>query len=832
MPKVFNKSKVSHKKGAKNPSSHSDETPTRSGLSAINVLEVTELSSDGELFGIPVIWDNERREPPRILLVQGVKGQSPSVGQRVLAKMLVGNKKHYSAEIIRVLPEKVAMRVLGVFQPMQKGGLLQPVNRKQKHDFFLPPDQCDKVKAGELVLAELQPRRRDQKMGLQEAKVVEILGDINNPRCFSLIAIHHQEIPSTFSEAAMAEAGAAHAPTPDGRTDLRDIPLITIDGQDARDFDDAIFAEADGDGWHLIVAIADVAHYVKPNSPLDQEALNRGNSVYFPDRVVPMLPEALSNGLCSLKPDEDRYCLAVHLWINSEGLLKNYEFVRGIMRSHARMVYEQVQQLWDAQDPEWLPRLTPIYGAYQSLLKFREERGALELDLPEFKIQLGEDGKVTEVSKRTRLDSHKLIEEFMICANVAAAEAIEEHKTDGIFRIHENPSLAKVDELRSFLKTMDYSLSTNAAAKQFNKLISKAEGTPEATLISSAILRSQMQAYYSPRNKGHFGLGLEKYCHFTSPIRRYADLVVHRALITMLGLQERSEKRVKHEDKEAQDIIGSVADHISQTERRAMLAEREANDRYVTAYMANHLRDEFEGYITSVGSFGLFVTLKETGASGILRMADLGRDYFVYDEKTHSLTGRDRGRKFQLGQRVVITLQAADVALGSLRFGLVSADRLPDIKKADSKNSKFPRTSFGKDSKRPERDNDRKKDWVKKPTELYSEIPDFTIKPRPPKASRDDDKRPPRAAEGKKEYKGKAKPYGTMETLPSARKDSRPSRPDDRQKSFEGKAKPYGTGGGIAAKGKPAGKAGFSGKGKPSGGAGGGKKFGGKPKGK
>lgn len=705
-------------KGKKPTKSRSDDTPTRSGLSAINVLEVKELSSDGELFAVPVIWDNDRREPPRILLVQGTKGQAPSVGQRVLAKMLIGNKKHYSAEIIRVLPEKAAMRVLGVFQPLQKGGLLQPVNRKQKHDFFLPADQCNNLKMGDLILAELQPRRRDQKMGLQEAKVVEVLGDINSPKCFSMIAIHHNEIPTTFSEAAIAEAEAAHAPQPDGRVDLRDIPLITIDGQDARDFDDAIFAEADGEGWHLIVAIADVAHYVKLGRPLDQEALNRGNSVYFPDRVVPMLPEALSNGLCSLKPNEDRYCLAVHLWIDANGLLKKYEFVRGIMRSHARMIYEQVQQLWDAQDPEWLPLLTPLYGAYRSLLQFRAERGALELDLPEYNIKLSEEGNVAEVTKRDRMDSHKLIEEFMICANVAAAEAIEEHKTDGIFRIHETPSLAKVDELRNFLKTMDYSLANNAAAKQFNKLISKAEGTAEATLISSAILRSQMQAYYSPRNKGHFGLGLEKYCHFTSPIRRYADLVVHRALITMLGLQERGEKRLKHEDKEVQENIGSIADHISQTERRAMLAEREANDRYITAYMANHLRAEFEGYITSVGTFGLFVTLKETGASGILRMADLGQDYYIYDERTHSLTGRDRGRRFQLGQRVVVCLQAADIALGSLRFSLISADRLAPLANAPSK---FPaRKKFSKDTPR---DDKPKKKFGGKPRSFDGDRP-------------------------------------------------------------------------------------------------------------
>jgi ribonuclease R len=324
--------------------------------------------------------------------------------------------------------------------------------------------------------------------------------------------------------------------------------------------------------------------------------------------------------------------------------------------------------------------LHSLYGAYRSLLKQRAERGALELDMPEFKIALGEDGKVASVGRRTRLDSHKLIEEFMICANVAAAEAIERHGLDGIFRIHEAPSPTKVEELRSFLKMMDYSLAPDAQAKQISKLLAKADGTPESSIINSAVLRSQMQAYYSPRNKGHFGLGLQKYCHFTSPIRRYADLMVHRALIEMLGLQDAQQRR-RAPNKEAQAQLGSIADLISQTERRAMQAEREANDRYIAAHLAGQIHTQFEAVISSVGSFGLFVTLMETGASGIVRMPDLGRDFFVYDERNHSLTGRDRGHRFQLGQRVTVALQEANIALGTLRFSMVRAERLPETKK-------------------------------------------------------------------------------------------------------------------------------------------------------
>jgi ribonuclease R len=678
-----------------------DKTPAaapRTNFPPILVVEVTALSEEGELFGQPAVWEDEKRVAPRILLLEGTKGQAPTIGQRVLAKMQIGSRKYYTAQIIRILPEKAAPRVLGVYRPLKQGGILEPVSRKIKQEYYLAPEHCEGIKSGDLILAELLPKGHRRQLGIPEVKLLENMGDINNPRCYSLIAVHHHDIPTAFSEAALAEASAASAPVPEGRVDLREIPLVTIDGKDARDFDDAVFAEADGEGWHLIVAIADVAHYVKQGSPLDAEALNRGNSVYFPDRVVPMLPEALSNGLCSLNPNEDRYCLAVHLWINAEGELQRYEFVRGIMRSHARLVYEQAQEAFEAQDETLMPVLAPLYGAYQSLIKHRAERGALELDLPEFEIKMNSEGGVAEVKKRDRKDSHKLIEEFMICANVAAASAIEQHGTAGIFRIHEAPSRTKVEELRLFLKTLDHSLSQDATSKHFNRILKKVENTPESALISGAMLRSQMQAYYSPRNLGHFGLGLEKYCHFTSPIRRYADLVVHRALIHMMELQASGTKRAPKPEKEIADNLASIADHISQTERKAMLAEREANDRFVTAYMAGKLKAEFEGYITSVGNFGAFVTLKETGANGLIKMSDLGNDYFMYDERSHTLTGRDRGRRFQMGQRVTVMLMSADVALGTLRFLLVQADRLPEM-------DRKPKGKFDK------KDRGEKKEW-------------------------------------------------------------------------------------------------------------------------
>ncbi len=757
------KREIKNKSRGKKGNDRNDIKPgVRSKLPPVLVLEVTAISEHGEPFAVPIVWEDSRREPPRILLLDGGKGQAPSVGQRVLAKMQPGGQKHYQAQIIRVLPEAAARRILGVYQPLKQGGVLRPVSRKQKQDFYIPAEDCINLQAGDLVMAELQPRHRNKTLGMPEARLVENLGDATSPRTFSLIAIHHNEIPTEFSVAALAEAQASAEISAEGRIDLRDIPLVTIDGKDARDFDDAVFAEPDGDGWHLIVAIADVAHYVTPDSALDQEAFNRGNSVYFPDRVVPMLPEALSNGLCSLMPKQDRYCLAAHLWITAEGVLDRYQFVRGIMHSHARLIYEQVQQAWDSQNEDWLPILTPLYGAYKSLLKHRAERGALELDMPEYEISIGDDGKVASVKKRERVDSHKLIEEFMICANVAAADAIEHHGTDGIFRIHEPPSPMRVEELRNFLRTLEHTLAADARAKQYNKLLSSVEGKPESALINTAVLRSQTQAYYSDTNKGHFGLGLEKYCHFTSPIRRYSDLVVHRALIALLSLNGKKVKKTP----ESQTSLTSIAEHISQTERRAMQAEREANDRYITAYLAKQLRAEFAGVITSVGNFGLFVTLNDTGASGIIRMSELGRDFYMYDERHHSLIGRDTGERFQLGQRVVVTLIAADITLGTLRFALLEAQKLPPLPKIPYKRKG---KEFQKSHERPH-DKGHGKDRYERREKTNGPRAERSEEERPKgkhgyySKSRDDDRKP----RGKSAYRdgsrsGSDKPRGSKE---------------------------------------------------------------------
>jgi len=604
-------------------------------LPPVFVAKVTHLSAEGEAMAIPEKWEDTRHVPPTIILSSG---KAAAVGDSALVKLSgKGEADALTGHVIKILPKQQSQTVVGVLQKHPKGGVIEPVNRKQKQRYFVSSENLSGAKPEQLVLAQGLAGPAHPSLGFPEAAITEVLGSMDDPRCYSVIAIHHQEIPVDFPPEANEEAERASDPVLNAqRTDLRDVPLVTIDGADARDFDDAVFAEPHGKdgGWHLVVAIADVAHYVMPDSALDREAVNRGNSTYFPDRVVPMLPEVLSNGLCSLRPDGDRYCLVVHLYIDAEGSLTSHRFERGLMRSHARLTYEQCEA---REVPKNLQKpVENLYHAYHILLKTRHKRGALDLNLPEFQTQMGEDGHVESVSKRERLDSHKLIEEFMVTANIAAGLTLEKHKLPGLYRVHEAPSADKVEELRSFLKTLSYSLNQAPTAKDMNQLLKKAAGQAEEVLINTTILRSQMQACYLPSNRGHFGLGLTHYAHFTSPIRRYADLVTHRAILAHL----------EGNTPEKSDDLAGIADHISTTERRSMLAEREANDRYLAAYMASHGQAEFTGTITSVGNYGIFVTLNDTGASGLVRMREIGNDYYVFEEAEHALIGRRSGQRF------------------------------------------------------------------------------------------------------------------------------------------------------------------------------------------
>lgn len=559
--------------------------------------------------------------------------------------------------------------IVGTIIKTKFGWSLTSTDRREKAQFIIRNSAKAESHAGELVAAKLLT---SSKFGRQEVEITHVLGDPNNPRNISLIAIYGNDIPHRFSDAAVQEADAAQPVTLDGRVDLRQIPLVTIDGADSRDFDDAVFAEPHKDGWHLIVAIADVAHYVKEGSALDKDAYQRGNSVYFPDRVVPMLPEALSNELCSLKPQVERATMAVHMWLDKAGELTRWEFVRGVMKSKARLTYEQVQAAYDGKPdattaPLFDSVIKPLYGAYQCLMQARLKRGTLELDLPERKVEIAADGTVKAIKLRERLDSHKLIEEFMIAANVAAAAQLEGKGGIALYRIHDKPSEMKLLALRDFLDSVGISLASadQLHPRMLTQILEQAAGTANATVINEVMLRSQAQAVYSPENIGHFGLALAKYAHFTSPIRRYADLVVHRGLIRTckLGNDGLSDEAIKN--------LTEIGEHISGTERRAASAEREAVDRFTTLYLSDKIDAVFPARISGVARFGLFARLDESGADGIIPFNALPGDYYNYDEKRQAMVGQRHGRVFQLAQRLMVRLEEADVLTGSMRFAVV-----------------------------------------------------------------------------------------------------------------------------------------------------------------
>jgi len=644
------------------------------GLPDVTVVQVAEIDEDGETVAVPDPWRGEG-PPPRIFMQPERRGHPAlDVGDRALVRLRRVEGAVYEGRTIRRLDQRPAERIVGILSRKAGGGLVAPADKRRSEAVFVPEEGLAGARDGELVVVDLVP---GGPRGRRPATVVDRLGDPDHPRSISLIAIHAQGIPTEFPQAAIQEAEAATLPHVGGREDLRGLPLVTIDGADAKDFDDAVFAEPDPDrdgGWHLVVAIADVAYYVPAGSALDREALKRGNSCYFPDRVVPMLPEALSNGLCSLRPGEDRACVAAHLWIGPDGMLTRSRFVRGLMRSSARLTYEQVQAARngapdDATAPLVERAIAPLYGAFQALAGARRERGTLELDLPERTIELDDRGQVRAIGERARLDSHRLIEEFMILANVAAAQTLESRRLPCLFRVHDSPDDAKVEALREFLEPMGYRLARTGLARPraFSHLVESAQGRPEAQLVAEMVLRAQAQALYSPDNIGHFGLALPRYAHFTSPIRRYADLTVHRGLVRALGLGEDGSP-----DEELARLE-EIGEHISGTERRAAAAERDASDRYLASFLADRIGQEAPGRISGVTRFGLFVKLDETGADGLVPIASLPDDYYVHDERAHALVGRRWGLIFRLGARLTVRIVEADAVTGSTVFAIAGA---------------------------------------------------------------------------------------------------------------------------------------------------------------
>jgi ribonuclease R len=647
------------------------------------VVDVVERDADGDLFVRPSKGKDDgptyRLAPDRGEAAAG----APGMGDRLLVRFERLEGGETEARLIKRLGQS-AHRLLGVVRKGRGETRVEPVDRKSRDRLVLTGPDAAALRDGDLVLAEVGAAR--ERYGPKQGKLLEVVGREDEPRAASLIAIHTHGLPTGFTAAAEAEAEAAEPPTLAGRTDLRHLPLITIDPSDARDHDDAVYAHPDDDpknkaGWVVWVAIADVAAYVRAGSALDREAREKANSVYFPDRVEPMLPERLSNGLCSLREGENRACIAVRMVFDAEGRKLSHRFVRGLMRSAAKLSYEQAQAAIDGlpddvTGPLLEPVLRPLWAAYGVLKIGRDKRSPLEIESPERRIVIGADGRVASITARKFLDANKLIEEMMIQANTAAAETLEQRRTPLIYRVHEAPSQEKLKNLTDFLSTLDvrWSMGEAPRTERFNRLLEQMRDTPHAEIVNEVVLRTQMQAIYSPDNVGHFGLHLDRYAHFTSPIRRYADLIVHRGLIRALGLGDDGLTDTE------MATLTEIAEHITLAERRAMAAERDATDRYVAAFMEGREGAEFTGRITGVTRFGLFIRLAETGADGLVPVSTLGTEYFIHDDRAHALVGERSGRRWRLGAEVQVRLREATPITGGLLFEMLSEPDPPDPK--------------------------------------------------------------------------------------------------------------------------------------------------------
>jgi ribonuclease R len=639
---------------------------------------------------------NGRASKAEIAKKFGVAGNDRIGLKHVLKEMLIRGYLHHGTFRSYVLPDvakaealperKVDKRSIGIekdqedesgpiyfvglYAPLSTGGgMVNPVSRQDKHAIMVAEGRTKEARRGDLVRAIYSPRGWS---------VEEVLGEEDDAGLVSLMAIETMDIPHVFPQEALDETNGIRVPLLGDRTDLRDLPLVTIDGEDSRDFDDAVHATPEKNGgWKITVAIADVSHYVTPGSALDKEAYKRGNSVYFPDRVVPMLPEALSNDLCSLRPNEDRACMAAIMRIDADGQLTGTKIVRGLMKSAARLTYTEVQEAHDGNPNEKTKGIVdsiikPLYGAYHTLAKARAARGTVELDLPERKVFL-KDGMIQDIVSRARFDSHKLIEEMMILANVAVATELLRKEQEALYRVHPKPDTTRWASTREFLQEMG--LKTKAvmhpAPQDLQNILTAVNGTDEAPLVNDMILRSMSQASYSPENIGHFGLALENYSHFTSPIRRYADLIVHRALIRAFGLG--GDGLTDHELGRL-EIIGT---HISARERVAQAAERETIDRYIALFLEDKVGMTFSARVSGVTKFGLFVNVDPYGADGLIPVRTLPQDYYIFDEKRHSLIGRRNGLTFRLAMPLTVRLVEVEAGTGRLLMELVEGIMIP-----------------------------------------------------------------------------------------------------------------------------------------------------------
>jgi len=669
-----------------------DSSPGRAfhkmgGVPRVTVLRIVEIDGN-EPVGMPEKWDADNIAAPKIRIKEKGRRAALTIGDRILARTEQRGTGHI-AHMMKKLVSSEEM-LLGVAEEDERGRFwLKPVDRKIRRSTAI--SNIGDAVSGNLVLAEKIGRG-----GRSSVVVKEVLGDPFAPKSFSLIAIHKYDIPDIFPSGVLEEARyAASLPiSPDGREDLRHLPIIAIDPSDARDHDDAIWAAPDDDqdnagGFIAVIAIADVSNYVRPGGKLDTEALKRSNSVYFPDRVVPMLPEALSTDVCSLKQDRDRAALVCHLKISSKGDILGQRFSRAIVRLAANIAYEDAQAAIDGniEHPLKEQALRPLWQCWHALQKARDKREPLALDLPEKRVVLSEDGKISEIAIRERLDAHRLVEDYMIAANVAAAKMLEKKKSPLIYRIHETPSREKLVALKDYLKSFDMSLALGQVIKPatFNRLIEQVADAAAKPQIMEQVLRSQTQAYYSPANLGHFGLALGSYAHFTSPIRRYADLIVHRALVTACQLEqpEPSQGLLPGKtglDGEMAGKLDLISEKISQRERRAMIAERETVDRYISAHLNSKVGDILTCRITGVQNFGFFATVEEVGGDGLVPVSTLGIERFEYDEQSQTLTGADSGESYAMGQKLSLRLVDANPLTGGLLFELPEgANHMPKM---------------------------------------------------------------------------------------------------------------------------------------------------------
>ncbi len=646
-------------------------------LPPVTVLRVTGPDDSGDLWAQPAQWDEHDGPEPRVLM--RLRANEPALGEgdRILARLAPHEDEGaaYTGRLIRRIGQG-PRSFIGVFREGAEGHRILSIDRKSGHEWLVSEKERHGAQDGELVEAE-QAGPKDR-MGLPRGRITARLGDPSEPKAVSLIAIHTYEIPHVFPQPAIDEAEAAKPVSLGKREDLRHLPLITIDPADARDRDDAICAMPDPDveGGHILwVAIADVAHYVRPGGPLDTEARNRGNSTYFPDRVVPMLPEALSADLCSLHGGVDRACLAVEIRIDAQGNKRSHRFTRGLMRSAAALSYRQAQSAIDGDpddeaEPLLEPALRPLWDAHGALTKARNRRQPLNLVLPEREIVLSDDGHVTSIAFKEPLEAHRLIEDFMVLANVCAAETLEKKRQPLIYRIHDEPDPERIEALRKTAEAAGLKLAKGQVinTRAINKLLAQAEGHDDADVINMQVLRAMQQAVYSSQNIGHFGLSLRSYAHFTSPIRRYADLMVHRALIKAHrwgkdGLTDEDEERLE-----------PIAEWISQTERRSMLAERETTDRYLAAYMSERIGNEYPGRVSGVTRFGIFVKLDDSGADGLVPIRALGGEFYRYDRDDQTLMGEQTGTMIRMGQRALIRVAEAEAVTGGLIFELLELE--------------------------------------------------------------------------------------------------------------------------------------------------------------